>query len=46
MGTIGMNLKMKGHDELLYVYFVKNGIVAPNQEKLVKVGWQKVNTTF
>jgi hypothetical protein len=29
---------MKGHDELLYVYVVKNGIVTPNQEKLVKVG--------
>jgi hypothetical protein len=38
VGTIGMNLKMKGHDELLYVYFVKNGIVVPNQEKLLKVG--------
>jgi hypothetical protein len=37
---------MKGHDELLYVYLVKNGIVAPNQEKLLKVGWKKVNTTF
>jgi hypothetical protein len=31
---------------IFYVYFVQNGIATSNQEMWVKVGWEKVNTTF
>ncbi len=45
-----MNFKNEIKNEkvmsIFYVYFVQNGIGAPNQKKQVKVGWTKLNKTF
>jgi hypothetical protein len=38
------NLKLKVFI-ILYVYFVQNGTITQNQEKWMKVGWKKLNTT-